>query len=126
MRATCATGFSQRHYEVLSPEMVYYSQSYPPEPPDIFRCWGIFLAKNAKDAIRQAVASEEFREWVGEARGDHVPPFKGLRATRCLCEHGVCWACSGSDERTSCQQCEEACQAEDGGRWLDDLREAQQ
>lgn len=121
---TCATGSSQRHYEVVSPEITSYSQ-YSPEPPDIFRCWGIFLAKDAKDAIRQAVASEEFREWVDEARGDHVPPFKGLRATRCLCEHGVCWGCKDSDERTSCQQCEEALQAEDESRWFEELREAQ-
>jgi hypothetical protein len=104
-----------RHYEVLSPEMTHYRWS-DFEPPEVYQHWGVFLAKNAKDAIRQAVAAEEFQEWVQEARGDNVPPFKGLTTRRCLCEHGVCWAC-GSEEQVFCGACEKAFQAEDDG-WM--------
>ncbi len=101
LRAPCEDG--ERHYQVLSPEMCSYPMYEPAEP---FRCWGIYLAKNAKDAIRQAVADEAFREWVQEARGDHVPPFKGLKATRTLCEHGRCWACECDDDDVpTCPEC---------------------
>lgn len=96
-----------RHYEVISPEMVEYHQSWdPPEPPDHYRCWGLYLAKNKRDAIKQAAKDEAFRDWVTEARGDRVPPFKGLVANLTLCEHGICWAC-GQDEEglPTCPEC---------------------
>jgi len=101
-----------RHYEVVSPEVPDYRHSWN-EPPEPSRCGGIFLAENARSAIRQAVADEAFLDWVSMARGDGVPPFKGLKATRTLCEHGVCWGCAGDDEATNCPACQEAWDRED-------------
>ena len=80
-----------RHYEVVSPEMCDYSMYEPSEP---FLCWGLYLARNKRDAIKQAVADPAFDEWVREARGDRVPPFKGLKATLAICSHGCCWGCA--------------------------------
>jgi len=87
------------------------------EPPDEVRAWGVFLASNAKNAAAHAAASPEFAEWVQEQRAARRPPFKGLRAELAVCEHGVCWGCADSDERTNCQSCEEAIQAEEEKRW---------
>ena len=101
--SSCAE--SKRHYQVVSPEMRYYPYNGPPEP---FVCFGFYLAENAKDAIRQAVADEAFIEWVTDARADRVPPFKGLKASLARCEHGVCWGCENGDEMTSCGLCREA------------------
>lgn len=99
-----------RHYEVVSPEMT----SYPcMAPPETFRCGGVYLARNAKDAIRQAVADPEFKEWVDEQRANREPPFKGLKAKRALCEHGACWGCATGDETTNCPTCLKAWAAED-------------
>lgn len=66
-------------------------------------------APTAKAAIAAAVKLPEFDQWVREARGDGVPPFKGVRARRAVCEHGNCWACVDCAE----------CLARYGG--LDDL-----
>jgi len=103
-------GKNGRHYEVISPEMVEYHQSWdPPEPPDYYRCWGLYLAPNAKAAKAMAVKDPEFREWVTEARVDGVPPFKGLEARRTLCEHGVCWGCGDQGEDSfGCPECDKA------------------
>lgn len=90
----CQTG--KRHYEVVSPSMVFHP-SYGLS--DSLVCWGFYLAKNAKDAIRQAVADPAFSEWVNEQRADNQPPFRGLKASLTLCEHGVCWECE------PCSQC---------------------
>lgn len=98
----------KRHYEVISPEMVAY---YSMEPPEPFRCWGIYLAANAAQAKVEAVKDKEFYEWVRDARGDGVPPFKGLTAKRTLCEHGHCWGC---DECPTCA-------AEDYQEWLKEV-----
>ena len=92
-----------RHYEVISPEMCEYSFYEPIEP---YRCWGIYLAKDTKDAIRQAVKDPEFRYWVKEQRADGQPPFKGLKAKRTICEHGICWGCgSENDPSETCSAC---------------------
>ncbi len=109
--SSCVRGAAQRHYEVISPEMTHYEYMGPPE---LFRCWGVYLAKNAKDAIRQAVADPEFREWVVEQRASREPPFKGLKAFRTLCDHGVCWGCVPDlDETSNCPECREQWAAED-------------
>ena len=106
-----------RHYQVISPSMWYYEWN---APSDDFQCWGYYLAKNAKDAIRQAVADKEaFGEWVNEQRASGQPPFKGLKASLCLCPHGVCWGCIDSDGRTNCPECEKAFQAEDEAIWFE-------
>ena len=95
----CVEGL--RHYEVVSPEMSSGYSGY--EPPEYGRDWGLFLAKNKRDAILQAVRSDEFSNWVGEARGDNITPFSGLKATLPLCEHGKCWGC---DEFPKfCEEC---------------------
>lgn len=99
-----------RHYEVISPEMEHWSQYEPSEP---FRCWGVYLARNAKDARVQAVRDPAFKEWVDEARGDRTPPFKGLEVHRTLCEHGRCWGCDGSVDLPSCPECLSEVQAQD-------------
>ena len=96
----CQAG--KRHYEVVSPPMVFYPYNGPPEED---ACWGFYLAKNAKDAIRQAVADPAFSEWVNEQRADNQPPFKGLKASRTLCEHDVCWGCGAADNPI-CPECQ--------------------
>lgn len=109
-----------KHYQVISPVITIYSFD-PYEPPDKYQCWNYYLAKNAKDAIRQAVADEAFREWVEEQRTSNEPPFKSLKASLCLCEHGVCWACNNADERTNCEECEKAMQAEDDAIFWEEM-----
>ncbi len=96
-----------KHYQVLSPVMEPAYSSY--KPLESFCCFGLYLAKNAKDAIRQAVKDPEFSEWVKEARGDGHPPFKGLKAELALCSHGKCWGC----EEDVCTECEQ-----EGDDWL--------
>lgn len=83
------------------------------EPPNAYAYWGVFLARNAKDAIWQAAADEAFSEWAQEQRRDGSPPFKGLKASLCLCEHGVCWGCAGDDECSNCAERQEALARED-------------
>lgn len=87
-----------RHYEVVSPPMTEYFGGQA--PPETGICWAMVEAPTAKRAIALAVKSPEFRPWVDEARGDHVPPFKGLKAQRAVCDHGVCWGCG-----TECEEC---------------------
>lgn len=96
-----------RHYEVVSPEM---ARSYGGwfDPPEPFCCWGMFLAPTAKAAVARAVRSPEFSEWVREQRGSNEPPFKGLRATPTLCEHGACWGCDRHPDAPGCRACAEA------------------
>lgn len=74
------------------------------EPPEYYQAYVEVLTKDARSAIVQAVKTDEFSEWVLEARGDGMPPFKGLKAWRTLCQHGVCWACLSDD--ALCSQCE--------------------
>ena len=85
--------------------MCDYPMYGPPEP---FLCWGLYLARNKRDAIKQAVADPAFDEWVREARGDRVPPFKGLKATLAICPHGCCWGCDHG-----CAECDR-----EGENWL--------
>jgi hypothetical protein len=92
-----------RHYEVVSPEMLSGYTGYEPQEP--YRCWGIYLAKNAREARVAAVKSTEFAEWVKEARGAQMPPFSGLVAIRALCEHGSCYACWDDDMDPDCPEC---------------------
>lgn len=98
-------GSGLRHYEVVSPTITDYHWGVL-EPPEDYVCWGCYLAKNAKDAIRQSVAGDDFSPWVQEQRGDGSPPFKGLKASPAVCEHGVCWGCEGIT-RPKCEPEEE-------------------
>lgn len=86
------------HYEVTSPPMTEFFGGMA--PPETGVCWAMVLAPTAKAAVVLAVKLPEFRPWVQEARGDHVPPFKGIKARRAVCEHGVCWGCG-----TECSAC---------------------
>lgn len=92
-----------RHYMVVSPTMYPYSYMEPPEP---YACVGIYLTRTAKDARVAAVKDSEFADWVLEARGDRMPPFKGLEVTLTRCEHGVCWGCHGTEESSGCAKCD--------------------
>ena len=89
-------------YQVTSPEMATYSFYEPPEP---FVCFGIYVAHTKREALVAAVKDSEFKEWVVEARGDRVPPYKGLKVELARCDHGVCWACTGDEDGPSCLQC---------------------
>ena len=95
-------GVNARHYEVISPEMYSGPQGY--EPPEWWRCWGFYLAKNRKDARRQAVKDPEFREWVNEQRASNMPPFKGLEVKPFTCLHGACLGC-GDEDGPDCGAC---------------------
>ena len=78
------------------------------DPPDYGVCWGVYLVHNAREAIQTAVADPEFHDWVADARGDDIPPFKGLRAKLWRCSHGVCYdEWTEEKERFPCQVCEE-------------------
>lgn len=63
------------------------------EPPEPWQAWAIVEADTKREAMIVACRLPEFREWVDEQRGDGVPPYKGLKVERCICEHGVCWGC---------------------------------
>ena len=90
-----------RHYEVVSPEMLSGGSW---EPPDPFRCWGVYLAPNAKAAKVMAIKDPEFKEWVRETRG-FEPPFKGLTVRLFRCEHGRCWSCDTDEDGIACDAC---------------------
>lgn len=81
---------------VTSPEITIH---YYMEPPETYRCFAIVEADTNRAAMIAACRLPDFKEWVDQARGDGVPPYKGLKVDRCLCEHGNCWGC---DE---CQRC---------------------
>lgn len=103
-----------RHYEVVSPLMTTYHGGY--EPPDDGCDWGIYLAKTRTEAKVMAVKSPDFTEWVTEARGDDVPPFKGLEVRLARCDHGVCWGCKATEDSSGCVECDELCLLVDQGR----------
>jgi hypothetical protein len=84
----------------------YYDNADPPEPPETGRCWGIYLERTKRHARAAAVKDSEFAEWVLEARGDGMPPFKGLEVNLARCEHGVCWGCDATEDSSGCAQCD--------------------
>lgn len=91
------------HYEVVSPTMTSGGYMEPPEP---FCCYGLYLARNSGAAKQEAVKDPEFSDWVTEARGDGVPPFKGLAVRLARCEHGNCWACNADENTSGCPICD--------------------
>ena len=78
------------HYEVVSPWIRHYYGGY--EPPEDFRCYGVYFAQNAKAAKVKAIADPEFKEWRDDSAGS--PPFKGLETRLFRCEHDSCYSCT--------------------------------
>src|ERR1019366_9245841 len=95
------------HYEVVSPWIRHYYGGY--EPPEDFRCYGVYFAQNAKAAKVKAIADPEFKEWRDDSAGS--PPFKGLTVLLFRCEHGTCFDCGGHTPGVigsyGCLKCEE-------------------
>ena len=82
------------HYWVETPVVDNYYQYEPPESGPIVEC---VEAQNKRDAksvfVRQQYA--EFKKhmmdqwnWFYHISGEN--PFTGLKATPCMCKHGVC------------------------------------
>ena len=92
-----------RHYEVISEEICFRGWGGY-EPPEYGRCWGFYLARNKREARKLAVKDPEFKEWVEEMRGSHMPPFKGLEVKPFVCEHGSCVGCWPDGDPT-CSEC---------------------
>ncbi len=85
-----------RHYEVISGEYCsWYGSDL--EPPEYEHDWGVFLARNAREAKKQAIRSKDFHHFVQDARGNGVNPFTGMIARPSVCSHGICWGCEGPD-----------------------------
>lgn len=105
---------TERHYEVISPQITFYSNGWY-EPDEQGCCWALVKAPNARTAKILALKTDEFKEWVNEARGDNINPFKGVKANLTLCEHGNCWGC---DE--GCEECHLEWEAQlqiESGEW---------
>jgi hypothetical protein len=86
------------HYSVLAPEIVTYEyfEGYL-GAPEYWHPWVSVLAQNAKQAMSLAMKTDEFKEWLQEARSDGINPFKGVKATLFRCEHNFCWGCLEED-----------------------------
>lgn len=88
---------SLRHYEVVSGERCAVTPvtDYGEGPLEYWREWTVVLAPNARNAIAQAISSDDanWREYVRESRRHAVNPFVGCRATIAVCNHGTCWGC---------------------------------
>lgn len=107
-------------YEVTSPEIDHYIYG---EPPDPGVCWGKYVAPNKRQAIIKAVKAPEFKDWVEIARGDQVPPFKGLEVKLTRCEHGICWGCQATETSSGCKECDKCTTCNDTGQEYSPLTE---
>lgn len=89
------------HYSVTSPEITTYDyiDEYLAVPETGCR-WTEVLAQNARQAKVLALKTEEFKDWVDEARSDGINPFKGMKAESFICHHGTCFGCE-----EECQKC---------------------
>lgn len=65
-------------YLVVSPEMEFYGGGY--EPNEFGSCVVEIDAPSKRQAIVEALRSNEFREWVRDQRGDNKNPFTGVVA----------------------------------------------
>ena len=92
-------------YEVVSEPMTTYYDGYA--PPETGCEWGVFMARNQREAKILAVRSPDFSESVREARGDGVPPMARLTGRLARCEHGVCWGCKSTEESSGCADCDD-------------------
>lgn len=80
------------HWEVVSGE---YGEVVPilddgTGPMEFGADYVAVEAPTKREAIKLAIKSPEFQNWVDMKRGDGQNPFSGVKAYNPVCKHGVC------------------------------------
>lgn len=66
-------------YGVVSPIIEHVSYDYD-EPPEYYTCYTEVEATNKREAIKKAIGTKEFSDWVKYQRADEKNPFSGVKA----------------------------------------------
>jgi hypothetical protein len=96
------------HYTVTTPTYLIHWQDEPPE-----ECWDWVSVDAASKREAKVKAVARWREkprhwqWVSDRDRSGESPFRGLKVSEPLCEHGACWCdiCADDPNWTECLQC---------------------
>jgi hypothetical protein len=106
--ATDANGKPLYHYVVESEAVAGYSNGY--EPPEPWLLVDLVLAPNRASAKALTLQAKgawsdplDVRRYRRETAGSN--PFRGLKAHRGLCDHGLCQFCDSSWDEAGAPNC---------------------